>query len=93
MDIGLILREKFPDAEWQLSGDKYEGLIWWSDTPKPSKKDLEALWPEVEAIVVAKVEANAEAERKRYESYNSGLLKLKKLGLTDEEVAALLGGQ
>jgi len=48
MDIAEILSRKFAGAEWTLDGDDYTGLTWLSDTPKPTKKALEALWAEVQ---------------------------------------------
>jgi hypothetical protein len=48
MDITLILSRKFEGSEWTLNGDDYAGLNWISDTPKPSEKELAALWPEVQ---------------------------------------------
>lgn len=81
MDIGLILRERFPDAQWQLVGETYDGLTWYSDTVKPSEKELETLWVEVEADVKA-----------REASLDNAVAKLKKLGLTDDEISALVKG-
>jgi hypothetical protein len=48
MDIANILTDKYPGALWTLNGDDYEGLEWLDDSPKPTKKALEALWPTVE---------------------------------------------
>jgi len=48
MDIALILTDKYPDTVWTLNGDGYDGLEWLDDSPKPTKKALEALWPEVQ---------------------------------------------
>jgi hypothetical protein len=48
MDIVMILTQKYSGSEWTLSGDDYAGLTWLSDTPKPTEKALEALWPEVQ---------------------------------------------
>jgi len=48
MDIPQILTSKYPGAEWVLNGDEYTGLTWLSETPKPTKKALEALWAEVQ---------------------------------------------
>ena len=48
MDIAVILTRKFSGTEWILNGDDYTGLTWLSETPKPSKKELEALWPTVQ---------------------------------------------
>jgi len=48
MDIPQILSNKYAGSEWTLDGDDYTGLTWLSDTPKPTKKALEALWAEVQ---------------------------------------------
>lgn len=48
MDLKLILVTKFIDSQWLLSGNDYSGLEWLDDSPKPSKKELEDLWPEVQ---------------------------------------------
>jgi hypothetical protein len=47
MDIPTILTSKFADAEWILNGDDYAGLEWLSNSPKPTEKQLQALWAEV----------------------------------------------
>ena len=48
MDITQILSSKYAGSEWTLSGNDYSGLTWISDTPKPTKKALEALWAGVQ---------------------------------------------
>jgi hypothetical protein len=48
MDYAAILNDKYPGALWSLNGDDYEGLEWLDDSPKPTKKALEAAWPEVQ---------------------------------------------
>lgn len=83
MDITLILSRKF-DAEWTLDGDNYSGLTWLSDTPKPTKAELEALWPEVEAEIAAEAQAKVDAKA-------SAVAKLQALGLTVEEVQVAFG--
>jgi len=67
MDITQILTSKFAGSEWTLLGDDYTGLTWHSDTPKPTKKALEALWDQVEhetshALVQQARKAQYEAE-------------------------------
>ena len=63
MDIPTILLSKYAGCEWTLSGDDYTGLTWLSDTPKPTKKALEALWGEVQYdTVYARVEQARQAE-------------------------------
>ena len=83
MDIAAILLRKF-DAEWTLNGDNYTGLTWLSDTPKPTKKALEALWPDVQAEIAAEAQANVDAR-------SSAVAKLQALGLTVEEVSVAFG--
>lgn len=46
-DYVKILGQKYAGQEWALNGDTYDGLIWLSDTPKPTQAELDALWPEV----------------------------------------------
>jgi hypothetical protein len=48
MNIAMILTRKFPDAQWALDGNSYDGLTWLSEGGKPTEKQLEVLWPEVE---------------------------------------------
>jgi len=83
MDIAAILSRKF-DAEWTLNGDDYTGLTWLSDSPKPTKKELEALWPEVQAEIAAEAQAKLDAKA-------SAIAKLQDLGLTVEEVSVAFG--
>ena len=83
MDIAIILSRKF-DAEWVLNGDTYEGLTWLSDSKKPTKVELEKLWPTVQAEIEA--ERVAREERKQ-----SVISKLGALGLTPDEVADVFG--
>lgn len=64
MDIAAILSRKFDGAEWVLDGDDYIGLTWLSETPKPSKKELEALWPTVQHEV-----AYEQVEQARAKAY------------------------
>ena len=63
MDIPTILSSKYAGTEWTLSGDDYSGLTWLSDTQKPTKKALEALWAEVQyETAYARVEQARQAE-------------------------------
>jgi hypothetical protein len=48
MDISQILAKKYAGTEWVLEGLDYAGLTWLSDTPKPTEKQLEAQWAEVQ---------------------------------------------
>jgi len=63
MDIATILTKRYAGTEWTLDGDDYAGLTWLSDTPKPTKKALEALWAEVQyETVYAGVEQARQSE-------------------------------
>jgi hypothetical protein len=84
MDIAAVLVTKYPDSLWTLNGDSYEGLTWLSDTPKPTKKQLEDLWPTVQSEIAAKAQAKIDAKA-------SAIAKLEALGLTIDEVEAAFG--
>ena len=63
MDIATILTKRYAGTEWTLSGDDYTGLAWFSETPKPTKKALEALWAEVQyETAYARVEQARQSE-------------------------------
>lgn len=47
IDYLSILDKKFKDKEWSINGFRYEDIQWFSDTPKPTKKEMDALWDEV----------------------------------------------
>jgi hypothetical protein len=51
MDIALILTRKFPGTLWSCVNEDYAQLDWQDESPKPTKKQLEALWPEVQLEV------------------------------------------
>lgn len=51
IDYAVILSKRYADKQWSLNGDTYDGLTWLDDTSKPSKAELDALWPEVQAEV------------------------------------------
>lgn len=72
----LIVYEK--GAEWKIDNNDYESLEWFSDTPKPTQKQLEDCWPIVLANRQAKIAAKQAAQEK-----------LKALGLTDQDLELL----
>ena len=81
IDYSQILTRFFP-GEWSLNGDSYEGLIWLSNTEKPSKKQLDDLWPEV--LLQLKEEEKAKENAKK-----SAEEKLAALGLSVDDLKAL----
>jgi hypothetical protein len=53
-----VLHANYPDAEWTIFGNTYDGLTWLSDTPKPTQKELDAAWAQVQHdLQVKQVEA------------------------------------
>jgi hypothetical protein len=84
MDIAIILLKKYTGQEWVLDGNDYEGLRWLSDTPKPTKKQIEDLWVTVQEEIAAEAQAKIDAKA-------SAISKLQALGLTVEEVQVAFG--
>ena len=82
MDYTLILNLKYPNNKWTLNGDDYKGLTWLSDTPKPSKAELDAQWDEVKEIIESEKQAKIDAKL-------AAEAKLAALGLTAEDLKAL----
>ena len=83
MNIATILTANYPNAQWTLNGDDYDGLEWLSETPKkPTLAKLTELWPAVQEQQQAEADAKVAARE-------SALAKLADLGLTAEEIAAL----
>lgn len=81
IDYAAILTRRYPGKEWTLNGDDYDGLVWLSDTAKPTKTKLDSLWAEVQQEIAD--EKNAKLATRR--------AVLDKLGLTADEAAALFG--
>jgi len=84
VDIAVILTRRYAGSEWTLNGDNYSGLHWLSDTPKPTKKALEALWADVQAEIAGEAQARVDAKA-------SAIAKLQALGLTVDEVQVAFG--
>jgi len=84
IDYALVLQRRHVGRQWVLDGNDYSGLTMLDDGSKPSKASLDAAWPNVQAEIAAE-QAAATAARA------SGRAKLAALGLTDAEIAALLG--
>jgi hypothetical protein len=80
-DYATVLKRRYKGKEWTLSGDDYDGLVWLSDTAKPTKAKLDSLWAEVQQEIADEKTAKI-ATRQAV---------LDKLGLTVDEAAALFG--
>jgi hypothetical protein len=84
IDYNLILTINYVGKQWSLNGNSYEGLTWLDESPKPTQEELDALWEATQATVAAKEQAKVDAK-------TSALAKLAALGLTQDEIKALVG--
>jgi hypothetical protein len=84
IDYTQILIIHYPESQWTLNGDLYEGLTWLSDTTKPTQAELDALWESTQTAIASKEQAAKDTKA-------SALAKLAALGLTQDEVKALVG--
>jgi len=84
IDYALILATNYAGKQWSLTGDSYDGLQWHDESAKPTQTELDALWEATQAQVQAKEQAAKDAKA-------SALAKLTALGLTEDEVKALIG--
>ena len=80
-DYAIVLTRRYSGKEWTLDGYDYTGLVWLSNSPKPSKATLDGLWAEVQQEIADAVEAKQVAR----------LALLDRLGLTEQEAQLLLG--
>jgi hypothetical protein len=44
MDISLAISYAYPSAEWSLSGNDYDTLIWHGPGEKPTLADIQSAW-------------------------------------------------
>jgi hypothetical protein len=64
IDYAQILTVNYAGSQWSLDGDYYDGLTWYSDTPKPTQSQLDALWESTKTTV-----ANQQADTNRHNAY------------------------
>ena len=82
-DYAAVLSRRHRNRQWTMNADDYDQLVMLDGGDKPSKKSLDDAW--------ASVQAEIEAERQaKLDARVSALAKLSALGLTDEEIAALV---
>jgi hypothetical protein len=84
IDYPAILTRHYQGAQWTLNGYEYDGLTWLSDTPKPTKAELDALWQDTLDMIAAEKQAIADKKA-------SALAKLAAIGLTEDEAKLLFG--
>ena len=71
IDYAAVLVALYPGAQWLLSGNDYDTLEWYEDTPKPSQAELDAAWPTVD--YQNQVAALEDARRAAYEAQSDPL--------------------
>ena len=70
-DYVAVLTANYPGAQWVISGNDYDTLQWFSETPKPTQAALDAAWPQVDYNdQVAAVETT---RRVQYEAQSDGI--------------------
>jgi hypothetical protein len=84
IDYIQILTINYVGKEWSMIGNSYQGLTWLDSSPKPTQAELDALWESTQTAVASKEQAAIDAKA-------SALAKLTALGLTQDEVKALIG--
>jgi len=82
MNIPLALNYSRPNEEWTLNGDDYESLTWLSQTPKPTKKELESAYPLAQA-------AEAAAEAAAVQARVDAIAHAKTIGFTEAMLAVM----
>jgi hypothetical protein len=80
----LILSTNYVGKQWSMLGNDYNALDWLDSLPKPTKAELDALWESTQTAVAAKEQAAKDVKA-------SALAKLAALGLTQDEVKAIIG--
>jgi hypothetical protein len=85
MDITHAIQSLRPDAEWHLDGDKLENIIWHTPNVEPLTE------AEVQAEIVRLEQAQEAEQQAKEAAKESAITKLSALGLSDEEVKAIIG--
>ena len=76
-----VLETKYVGEQWSITGNDYKTLEWYGASTKPTQSKLDSLWAEVQKEILNKKTTEATTRQ----------AVLDKLGLTADEVAALLG--
>ena len=51
INYAQILSFNYVGLQWSLSNNDYNTLEWYSDTPKPTQEELDALWASTQTTV------------------------------------------
>jgi len=82
--IDLAIKKINPNAEFNIDADDINQITWLNGTTPISKEDIEAMIPTVEAEIE---QEKQDAKTKKA----SGKQKLLDLGLSEDEVKAMIG--
>lgn len=74
------LRKTYPNAQWVLRGDSYDGLVWLDSSSKPSELEVQA--------AIHGLETNESIAAAEKVAARQALLD--KLGITEDEARLLL---
>jgi hypothetical protein len=83
-DYAAVLSRRHAGREWTINANDYDQLVMLDGGDKPTQKELDDAWPEVQAEIAADAAAKVATRA-------SALAKLADLGLTNDEIAALVG--
>jgi len=81
-DIAFTLTHSHPGSEWTLDGDDYAGLVWLSDTLKPTEQEITDAYP----LAVA---AKDSAESEHLATIQAARAHAATLGFTDAMLAVM----
>jgi hypothetical protein len=77
MDLSLAIAYAYPSAEWSLSGNDYDTLVWHGPGLKPTLADIQAAWeakPEPPVVVSFRSLAFALLQAGLYEQVKTAAL-------------------
>jgi len=83
-DYAAVLKRRYRGRQWAINANDYDQLTMLDDGPKPTKKELDDAWPDVALQIAAEIDQRAAVK-------TSAHAKLEALGLTADEIAALVG--
>lgn len=63
----LILTVNYINDDWSINGNSYDGLVWLSETPKPTQEELDALWPSTQETIATQ-DCKKQAKELLYET-------------------------
>jgi hypothetical protein len=87
-DISQALLNIALGAQWTLRGDTYADLEWHDEViPKPTEAEINAAIADLPNVEAARLKAEQDKDAVK----NSALAKLSAIGLTQDEIKALVG--